>query len=87
MSTGVFVTQAATISYIAINVQKGRSLASGLYYMGYYAGGTIGAWLCAIAYTHGKWLLTVGLLLLVQVLALLVASFGMIKMKRLAKIS
>ena len=87
MSTGVFVTQAATISYIAINVQKGRSLASGLYYMGYYSGGTIGAWLCAVTYTHGKWSLTVGLLLLVQVLALLVASFGMVKMKRLAKMS
>ena len=79
MSRGVFITQSATISYIAVNVKKGRSLASGLYYMGYYAGGTMGAWLCGIAYARGQWSLTVWLLLFVQVLALLVASIGMVK--------
>ncbi len=79
MSSGVFITQAATISYIAVNVKKGRSLASGLYYMGYYTGGTMGAWLCGIAYARGQWSLTVWLLLFVQVLALLVASIGMVK--------
>lgn len=79
MSSGVFVTQSATISYIAVNVQKGRSLASGLYYMGYYTGGTLGAWLCGMAYARGQWKLTVGFLALVQVLALLVAFFGMVK--------
>ncbi len=82
MSSGVFITQAATISYIAVNVNSGRSLASGLYYMGYYAGGTIGAWLCGIAFAKGEWSMTVELLLGVQVLALLVASFGMVKTKR-----
>ena len=81
MSSGVFITQSATISYIAVNVKKGRSLASGLYYMGYYAGGTLGAWLGGIAYARGQWSLTVWLLLSVQVLALLVASMGMIKTK------
>lgn len=85
MSSGVFVTQAATISYIAVNVNKGRSLASGLYYMGYYAGGTLGAWICGIAYERGDWKLTVWLLLFVQVLALLVASFGMIKTQKMIK--
>ncbi|MGP5216583.1 MFS transporter [Psychrobacter celer] len=81
MSSGVFITQSATISYIAVNVKKGRSLASGLYYMGYYAGGTLGAWLGGIAYARGQWSLTVWLLLFVQILALLVASMGMIKTK------
>ncbi len=81
MSSGVFITQAATISYIAVNVKKGRSLASGLYYMAYYTGGTMGAWLCGLAYARGQWSMTVGLLLFGQVLALLVASFGMIKTK------
>ncbi len=81
MSSGVFVTQAAPISYIAVNVEKGRSLASGLYYMSYYAGGTMGAWLCGLAYTSGDWSMTVWLLLIVQVLALLVASVGMVKTK------
>lgn len=81
MSSGVFITQSATISYIAVNVKKGRSLASGLYYMGYYAGGTLGAWLGGLVYARGQWSLTVCLLLFVQVLALLMASFGMIKTK------
>ncbi|MBO1530138.1 MFS transporter [Psychrobacter sp. F1192] len=84
MSSGVFITQSATISYIAVNVKKGRSLASGLYYMAYYAGGTMGAWVCGIAYAKGEWPLTVWLLLFVQVLALLVASFGMVKRKVVA---
>lgn len=79
MSSGVFITQSATISYIAVNVKKGRSLASGLYYMSYYTGGTIGAWVCGMAYTKGEWQLTVMVLLGVQVLAWLIASFGMIK--------
>ena len=82
MSSGVFITQAATISYIAVNVKTGRSLASGLYYMSYYTGGTLGAWVGGMAYTRGEWSLTVWLLLLVQVLALLIASFGMIKTNR-----
>jgi len=47
--------------------------------MGYYTGGTLGAWLGGIAYARGQWSLTVWLLLFVQVLALLIASFGMIK--------
>lgn len=85
MSSGVFITQAATISYIAVNVKKGRSLASGLYYMGYYAGGTMGAWLCGIAYARGEWSFTVWVLLFAQILALLVAIFGMVKTKRLVK--
>ncbi len=81
MSTGVFITQSATISYIAVNVKQGRSLASGLYYMSYYAGGTMGAWLCGLAYASGQWQTTVMLLLFVQLLGLLVSVFGMVKTK------
>lgn len=73
MSSGVFITQAATISYIGSQVTQGRSLASGLYYMGYYGGGSIGAWACAIAYAQGQWGLTVALIIAVQVVALAVA--------------
>ncbi|QJQ52462.1 MULTISPECIES: MFS transporter [Vitreoscilla] len=81
MSSGVFITQSATISYIAKNVTQNRSLASGLYYMGYYTGGTIGAAVCGWAYARGEWNLTVGVLLLVQVFALLVASVVMVSRK------
>ncbi|MHB8949964.1 MAG: MFS transporter, partial [Rhodoferax sp.] len=37
-ATGVFICQSATISAIAQNIKEGRSLATGLYYMSYYAG-------------------------------------------------
>ena len=76
---GVVITQSATITYIAVNVKHGRSLASGLYYACYYFGGTLGAWSCGLAYTHGKWQSTVMVLLTVQVLAWLMAAFGMVK--------
>ncbi|WP_019672403.1 MFS transporter [Psychrobacter lutiphocae] len=79
MSSGVFITQSATIGYIASNVHEGRSLASGLYYMCYYAGGTVGAWVCGLVYSHGQWSATVLALLAMQVFALLVASVAMVK--------
>lgn len=79
MSSGVFITQSATITYIAVNVKEGRSLASGVYYMFYYIGGTVGAWACGLAYSRGQWHSTVMILLGVQVLALCVALFGMVK--------
>ncbi|MFV2029251.1 MFS transporter [Neisseria sp. S1] len=79
MSSGVFITQAATISYIAANVTEGRSLASGLYYMAYYSGGTVGAWLCGLAYRYSGWHGVVAALFTVQVLALLIAGKGMVR--------
>ncbi|WP_049235712.1 MFS transporter [Moraxella canis] len=79
MSSGVFITQSATISYLTSHVSEGRSLASGLYYMGYYGGGFIGAWACALAYAQGKWLWTVGLILVVQLIALGVVTVFMRK--------
>ncbi|MFW2176573.1 MULTISPECIES: MFS transporter [unclassified Moraxella] len=80
MSSGVFITQSATITYIAVNVKQGRSLASGLYYMFYYLGGTLGAWACGLAYRQGQWQMTVGTLVAIQVMALLIAIFGLVKM-------
>lgn len=79
ISSGVFITQAATISYIAANVKEGRSLASGLYYMAYYGGGTVGAWLCGLAYTHYAWPGVTGVLLSVQASALLITIKGMLR--------
>lgn len=79
MSSGVFVTQSATISYIASHVKQGRSLASGLYYMGYYGGGSVGAWLCGIAYTQGQWHYTLMTIALVQIFALLIVILLMKK--------
>lgn len=77
MSSGVFITQAATISYVGSHVTQGRSLASGLYYMGYYGGGSIGAWACAIAYAYGQWHATIIAIIIVQCIALATAIFFM----------
>ncbi len=77
MSSGVFATQSATISYIASHITKGRSLASGLYYMSYYGGGSIGAWLCGLVYMQGQWTYTVYTIIGVQLLALTVALMFM----------
>ncbi|WP_276808265.1 MFS transporter [Castellaniella defragrans] len=70
---GVFVTQSATMSFIAHRVTSGRSLASGLYYGAYYCGGFAGAWSCGVAYTLGGWPGTVATLCAVQALGWLIA--------------
>ncbi len=54
-SSGVFLCQSATISAIAKNVTEGRSLATGIYYMSYYAGGAVGAWGAGLAFEGWGW--------------------------------
>ncbi len=70
---GTFITQSATMSFIAYRITQGRSLASGLYYSAYYCGGFTGAWLCGVAYAWGGWHGTVAVLLLAQALGGLIA--------------
>ena len=72
-SCGTFITQSATLSFIAYRIDHGRSLASGLYYTAYYAGGFCGAWLGGMAYAQGGWPGTVALLLATQALGWWVA--------------
>lgn len=68
-SCGVFLCQSATISAISKNVSEGRSLATGLYYMSYYAGGAAGSWAAGVAYERWAWPGSVMIIALVQVLA------------------
>lgn len=84
MSSGVFITQAAAISYIAAHVQEGRSLASGLYYMCYYGGGTLGAWLCGLTYQQWQWHGVVSSLLIIQLIAIIVVLLFMKKQTKAA---
>ena len=79
MSSGIFITQSATISYISSNVSEGRSLASGLYYMIYYAGGFTGSWLCGHAFEEGGWFMTTVTLVAVQLLAIIIGGVLMRK--------
>lgn len=75
-SSGVFICQAATISFIAQHVPTGRSSASGLYYLSYYAGGAAGTWIGGLAFEAAGWGATVASMMLVQALAGLIAWFG-----------
>ena len=70
---GVFVTNAATNSFIAHRITRARSLAMGLYFTAYYTGGFAGAWVCGLAYHYGRWPGAVAALLLVQFLGWLMA--------------
>lgn len=70
---GTFITQSATMSFIAQRITSGRSLASGLYYATYYCGGFVGAWICGIAYSWGQWPGTVAILLATQAVGWILA--------------
>jgi len=71
-STGVFLCQSATISAISKNVNEGRSLATGIYYMSYYAGGAVGTWGAGVAFEGWGWLGSVVTIAFVQALAALI---------------
>ncbi|SFN91378.1 Predicted arabinose efflux permease, MFS family [Formivibrio citricus] len=75
-ASGVFICQSTSLSLIASNVVEGRSLATGLYYMSYYAGGAAGSWIVGIAYESGGWGRSVLSIFLVQMLAATIAWIG-----------
>ncbi len=75
-SSGVFICQTAAISFIAESVSEGRSLATGLYYMSYYAGGAAGTWIAGLAYEGWGWDGSVGSLIVGQMLAATIAWFA-----------
>jgi predicted MFS family arabinose efflux permease len=70
-SSGIFLCQSATISAISKNVTEGRSLATGIYYMSYYAGGAVGTWGAGVAFEGWGWPGSVAIIALVQALAAL----------------
>ena len=75
-SSGVFACQSTTFSFIATNVVEGRSLATGLYNMCYYAGGAAGTWVAGMAYEAGGWNGAVLAIFTIQLLAAVIAYFG-----------
>jgi predicted MFS family arabinose efflux permease len=72
-SCGVFICQSATISHIADTVKEGRSLATGIYYLSYYAGGAAGAWVAGLAFEGWGWSGSVLSIILFQALAACIA--------------
>jgi predicted MFS family arabinose efflux permease len=75
-SLGVFICQSVTISFIGDCISEGRSLATGLYYMCYYAGGAIGSWVVGMAFEQGGWSHSVISIVIVQLIAVGVALIG-----------
>ncbi len=73
-STGIFICQSATISTIATNVSEGRSLATGLYYMSYYAGGAAGTLVAGMAFEGWGWTGSVLCIALIQAIAIVIAA-------------
>ena len=72
-STGVFVAQASTSSYIGAVTTRDRALAVGLYSTFYYAGGSLGAAAPAVLWHIGGWPACVALVFLVQMSGLVIA--------------
>ncbi len=76
-SSGVFVCQSASTSYIqAAAPAGGRSSAAGLYVACYYAGGSVSGVLPGFFWRFGGWTACVALVLVVQAITIAVAAFG-----------
>jgi predicted MFS family arabinose efflux permease len=75
-SCGTFFTQAASIGFIAANVDESRSLASGIYNMIYYLGAATGAWLGGVLFVAGGWKATVALIVCAQIAAVVIARIA-----------
>lgn len=72
-SSSVFICQSSSIGFIAANVSEGRSLASGLYSLCYYAGGAVGTLVAGIAFEHWGWPGSVCTIVMVQIIAAIIA--------------
>jgi predicted MFS family arabinose efflux permease len=72
-STGVFIAQAATSSYIGAVTTRDRALAVGLYSTFYYAGGSAGAAAPAVLWNAGGWPACVALIVVIQAIGVAVA--------------
>jgi predicted MFS family arabinose efflux permease len=72
-AAGVFVAQATANGYIGAAAQHDRGLAVGLYASFYYVGGSLGAAVPGLFWSHGGWPATVGLVLAVQALSVAMA--------------
>jgi predicted MFS family arabinose efflux permease len=74
VSTAVFVSQAASMTYLRVVAPaRGRSAASGIYVSLYYVGGSMGGLVPAVAWRVGGWPACVALVAAVQVATILVA--------------
>jgi MFS transporter, YNFM family, putative membrane transport protein len=72
-SSGVFIAQAATSSYIGAVTTRDRALAVGLYSTFYYAGGSVGGAAPSALWSKGGWPACVALIVLVQCMGVVIS--------------
>jgi len=72
-STGVFIAQSATSSYIGAITTRDRALAVGLYSTFYYAGGSVGGAAPSALWSRGGWPACVALIVLVQCVGVVIS--------------
>jgi MFS family permease len=74
-SSGVFICQSASTSYIQREAQPGgRASAAGLYVMFYYIGGGVGGVLPGMLWHYGQWKACVALIVFVQLITVAIAG-------------
>jgi YNFM family putative membrane transporter len=73
LSSGVFIAQAVTSSYIGIATTHARASAVGIYSVFYYAGGTLGSAVPGLFWIHGGWPACVALIACVEALTIGIA--------------
>jgi predicted MFS family arabinose efflux permease len=74
-SSGVFICQSASTTYIQREAQSGgRASAAGLYVMFYYIGGSVAGILPGILWRFGQWKACVALVVTVQLFTLAIAG-------------
>ncbi len=78
---GVFVCQSCTNSYIGTAAKHNKALAVGLYVTFYYAGGSVGSSVSGYLWSLGGWPACVALFAGIQVLTILITTFGWDKMQ------
>jgi MFS family permease len=74
-SSGVFICQSASTSYIQREAQSGgRASAAGLYVMFYYIGGSVAGVLPGMLWRYGQWKACVALIVFVQLVTVGIAG-------------
>jgi len=74
-SSGVFICQSASTSYIQREAHSGgRASAAGLYVMFYYIGGSVGGVLPGMLWRYGQWKACVALIVFVQLITVAIAG-------------
>lgn len=77
LSTGVFITQAASQSHLRVAAPPGaRVTAAGLYLTCYYLGGTAAGVVPGLFWAMGKWPACVGFIVAMQAAAMTIALVG-----------